>query len=37
MALITIVALAFLPETFRRNLRAHETSSAVPAAERVGA
>ena len=37
MALITLVSLAFLPETFRRNLRAHETSSTVPDAEKVDA
>jgi MFS family permease len=37
MALITLVSLVFLPETFRRDLRAHETSSAAPTAEKVGA
>jgi MHS family shikimate/dehydroshikimate transporter-like MFS transporter len=37
MALITLVALVFLPETFRRNLRAHETSGDAPAAEKVTA
>jgi metabolite-proton symporter len=35
MAAITLVALLLLPETFRRDLRAHETSDAVPAAEKV--
>ena len=35
MALITLVSLVFLPETFRRDLRAHETSAAAPAAEKV--
>jgi metabolite-proton symporter len=37
MALITLVSLVFLPETFRRDLRAHETSSAAPEAEKVSA
>ena len=37
MALITLVSLVFLPETFRRDLRAHETSAAAPAAETVTA
>jgi metabolite-proton symporter len=36
MALITLVALAFLPETFRRDLRSHETSGTAPATEKVG-
>jgi hypothetical protein len=35
MAAITLLSLAFLPETFRRDLRAHETSTAAPAAETV--
>ena len=30
MAAITLVSLVFLPETFRRDLRAHETSSGRP-------
>ena len=37
MAAITLLSLAFLPETFRRDLRAHETSTSVPAAETVTA
>ncbi|QWZ09143.1 MHS family MFS transporter [Nocardioides panacis] len=37
MALITLVSLVFLPETFRRDLRAHETSTTAPAAEKVSA
>jgi hypothetical protein len=37
MAAITLVSLVFLPETFRRDLRAHETSSSAPAAETVTA
>jgi metabolite-proton symporter len=35
MALITLVSLVLLPETFRRDLRAHETSGTVPASEKV--
>jgi MHS family shikimate/dehydroshikimate transporter-like MFS transporter len=35
MALITLVSLAFLPETFRRDLRGHETSPVAPEDERV--
>ncbi|NUR08844.1 MAG: MHS family MFS transporter [Nocardioidaceae bacterium] len=37
MALITIVSLVLLPETHRRDLRAHETSSGAPTAEKVTA
>ncbi len=37
MALITSLSLVFLPETFRRDLRAYETSSSAPAEETVSA
>jgi hypothetical protein len=37
MAAITLVSLAFLPETFRRDLRAHETSATAPESETVSA
>ena len=35
MAVVTLVSLVLLPETFRRDLRAHETSSRTPAEETV--
>jgi MHS family shikimate/dehydroshikimate transporter-like MFS transporter len=35
MAVVTLVSVVFLPETFRRDLRAHETSSRTPAEETV--
>ena len=35
MAVVTLVSLAFLPETFRRDIRAHETSTQTPAGESV--
>ena len=37
MALVTLVSLVLLPETFRRDLRSHETSSRVPRDEQVSA
>ena len=37
MALVTIVSLVLLPETYRRNLREHETSSDAPVTEKVTA
>jgi MHS family shikimate/dehydroshikimate transporter-like MFS transporter len=37
MAVITLVSLVFLPETFRRDLREHETSPSAPAPEAVTA
>jgi MFS family permease len=35
MAAITLVSLAFLPETFRKDIRGHETSEQTPASESV--
>lgn len=37
MALVTLVSLVLLPETFRGDLRSHETSSRVPHDEQVSA
>ena len=37
MAAITLVSLAFLPETFRRDLRAQETATSAPETETVTA